>query len=236
MKISTILAGLIRSLPLAMLYAMPAWAAQGPALSGRDIAVSGMQQGTASCAACHGADGSGNLEMGIPRLSGLPQDYLARQLAYFADGERQSIVMAPYAKALTTQQQLEVSRYFAALPAGAPDTPAHATQAQIDHGRNLYENGLPRLGVPACVLCHGAAGRGIAAFSPPLAGQSAAYASTQLYRWRAGQARGPAGKFMVTVSQHLSDADIDAVSVYLAGLPAASGTQTSSNPTNGDGK
>ncbi|MFQ5551273.1 MAG: c-type cytochrome [Gemmatimonadales bacterium] len=46
--------------------------------------------GYASCAACHGTAGEGNEIMGAPRLSGLPDWYVVRQLQNFKSGTRGS--------------------------------------------------------------------------------------------------------------------------------------------------
>jgi cytochrome c oxidase subunit 2 len=42
----------------------------------------------ATCAACHGADGRGNSATNAPRLQGMSDWYMARQLANFRDGVR----------------------------------------------------------------------------------------------------------------------------------------------------
>ena len=48
---------------------------------------------SATCQACHGAQGEGNPAGGFPRLAGQTADYLAAQLRNFADGRRASAVM-----------------------------------------------------------------------------------------------------------------------------------------------
>src|SRR5260370_34462781 len=166
------------------------------------------------------ADGAGQPMQGIPRLAGLSADYLARQLAYFADGERDSVIMAPYAKRLSAAQRQAVAAYFAnqAAPVPQNDAAKSATGAAA-HGETLFENGLAADYLPACAKCHGADGRGIDDFSPPLAGQSPAYIAQQLRQWRTGALRGKTGAFMRAEASHLSDADIDAVAAYAAQLP-----------------
>jgi cytochrome c553 len=73
-----------------------------------------------SCAACHGTRGEGGLT-GAPRLAGLPQGYLARQLDAYADGARQHPVMTPIAKRLTPPEREALDAYYYRLP--APLTP-----------------------------------------------------------------------------------------------------------------
>jgi cytochrome c553 len=187
---------------------------------GQRIAVMGDQQGHASCAACHMADGSGQPALGIPRLGGLPADYLERQLAYFADGERDSVIMAPFAKRLDAAQRQAVARYFASqAPQPADAGPSAASAEWLAHGKDVYEHGLSEFRTPACAQCHGVGALGVDGFSPPLAGQSPAYIERQLEQWRSGSLRGAAGKFMQAEAAHLSDMDIHALASYIATLP-----------------
>jgi hypothetical protein len=46
-------------------------------------------------------DGSGQPDVGVPRLAGLTASYLLDQLNYFAAGTRQNTAMGPYARMLT---------------------------------------------------------------------------------------------------------------------------------------
>jgi cytochrome c553 len=193
--------------------------------TGRQIAVLGTQPGHASCAACHLVNGAGQPMQGIPRLAGLPTDYLGRQLSYFADGKRDSVIMAPYAKGLSAAQRQAVAAYFASQPPVPQNDSTTPSSGQLARGKNLFENGLARYDTPACAKCHGADGRGIGDFSPPLAGQSSPYIAHQLRQWRSGVLRGPTGTFMRAEASHLSDADIDAVAVYVAELPASPPTE-----------
>ncbi|MFT4874242.1 c-type cytochrome [Congregibacter sp.] len=50
----------------------------------------GAVQYNASCGACHGPGGKGNVSMNAPRLAGLDEAYLRRQYANFAQGIRGS--------------------------------------------------------------------------------------------------------------------------------------------------
>jgi cytochrome c553 len=86
--------------------------------------------GAQACASCHGARGEGGLT-GAPPLAGLPQAYLARQLAAYAHGERQHPVMTPIALRLTPQEREELAAYYAGLP--IPPAPPQV-------GRNNQQN------------------------------------------------------------------------------------------------
>lgn len=70
--------------------------------------------GVPACSGCHGAQGQGLAS--FPRLAGQHPDYLAAQLAAFADESRPNPIMSPMAKNLSHDDALRVSAYLAALP------------------------------------------------------------------------------------------------------------------------
>jgi len=90
-------------------------------LAGLLFAVDAASQpaGVENCARCHGARGEGGLT-GAPPLAGLPMDYLARQLAAYADGRRQHSVMTPIARGLSPEEREALAAYYARLPAPTP--------------------------------------------------------------------------------------------------------------------
>jgi cytochrome c553 len=51
--------------------------------AGRAIVADGVAPGRPGCAACHVQDGSGQPDVGMPRLAGLTASYLLDQLNYF---------------------------------------------------------------------------------------------------------------------------------------------------------
>src|SRR5690606_3371840 len=108
--------------------------------------------------------------------------------------------------------------YYAAL-----EEPPHLQQPIGDSelGQRLAYQGDPSRDVPACLSCHGQPKR---ADVPVLAGQAAAYIKQQLTLWRSGGRQQTAyGQLMGRVAERLTDAQVDAVAAYLAGLPATSG-------------
>ena len=178
---------------------------------GAAIAEQGNAAGAAPCISCHGAHGEGNAALGFPRLAGLGQAYLERQVHAFARDERMSPVMGPMAKALDSGQAMAVAAYFAALspPATArSQSPAAPGSVLAQVGR--WEDSM----LPACVQCHGPDGSGVGGDFPPLTGQPAAYIAAQLRAWQEGtRAPGPSG-LMQSVAKRLSAEDIEAVSAY----------------------
>ncbi|KQT08056.1 c-type cytochrome [Ramlibacter sp. Leaf400] len=137
----------------------------------------------AACAACHGANGEGNLALNAPKLSGHGAWYLERQLRLFKDGARGTHekdvfgkMMAPMAAMMADDAALaSVVGYIATLP----DAPAAATlKGDVEKGQQRYAT---------CAACHGADAKGIAATNAPrLAGMSDWYMARQLKNFRDG--------------------------------------------------
>ena len=208
--------------------------AQG-APDGKQISMQGAN-GAPACITCHGAQGEGNPAAGFPQLAGIGAKYLAEQLEAMANGSRVSPIMAATAKALSPAQQEAVARYYAALPSPLNTDRLAATAMHpvkpADTGAWLATRGAWDKNVPACNQCHGPGGIGVGENFPSLAGQPAAYIAGQLRAWQQGQRPpGPLG-LMPAVATRLSDAEIDAVSAYYAGLPAAADQLATQSPAN----
>ncbi|WP_442909594.1 c-type cytochrome [Hydrogenophaga sp.] len=179
-----------------------------------------------ACQTCHGAAGEGLAQAGFPRLAGLGAPYMQRQLAAFADGTRVNDVMRPIAKALSDAQRVDVSTYYAALPAPAaavstaPASSMATSSAPVSAGSALATRGRWADQLPACEQCHGPGGRGVGPDFPPLAGQSASYLANQLNAWKTGaRPPGPMG-LMSVVARKLSEAEVLAIAEHYAALPA----------------
>ena len=209
------------ALALGALLAAPACTLGAP--DGAQISTQGAN-GAPACVTCHGAKGEGNPSAGFPRLAGLGAKYLTEQLDAMADGGRVSPIMKATAQALDPAQRQAVAAYYASLPAPldtdklaatAMGRAARPTLALAGHPRRLGQE-CPRLQPMPWSRRHRRRRQ-----LPALAGQSAAYISGQLRAWRQGQRPpGPLG-LMPAVATRLTDAEIDAVSAYYAGLPQA---------------
>ena len=174
---------------------------------------------TLACTGCHGAQGDGNPDIGIPRLAALSRTYILSQLAAFASGERESLVMTPIAKGLSASDAEVSATYFAGLP-GFTDAMA---PAQAGVGRALALRGRWSAGIPACVSCHGPAGVGVGPDFPPLAGQPVAYIRAQLLAWQHGKRpAGPLG-LMQVVARRLTATDIEAVAAWFGAVTGGRG-------------
>lgn len=85
-------------------------------------------------------------------------------------------------------------------------------------GETLANQGAP--GVAPCASCHGPDGHGNAAGFPSLAGLPAGYLAKQMHDLADGRRRNP---IMMPIAKGLSDARIQAVAAYYAGLPPRDG-------------
>lgn len=187
---------------------------------GATIATKGTAKGIPACISCHGARGEGNAAAGFPALAGASTPYLKAQLDAFANGQRQSTVMQPFAKIMASEGRMAVAEYFSRMP---PPPGAHlessGSATPSDTGVWLATRGRWEQGLPACAQCHGPGGSGVGAAFPPLAGQPASYISAQLHAWQKGlRPPGPLA-LMPVIASKLSEADITAVSKYYAAEP-----------------
>jgi len=179
----------------------------------------------AVCGACHGADGNSAIAT-YPKLAGQNEAYIARQITLFQSHARNNAIMMGFAATLSQQDMHDIGAYFATKTSA----PGSADDKLLERGLSLYRGGDVKLGVPACMACHGPDGRGIAgAGFPQLGGQWTDYVSAKLKDWKGGTTWGDdaKAKIMPSIAQNLSDADIAAVSSYIEGLhTAAAGTTT----------
>jgi len=160
----------------------------------------------ATCVACHGPNGEGNAAMNAPRLAGLPDWYIERQIRHFQQGIRGASEgdvygkqMAPMAKILANDQSLRnVIAYIGTLPV---TNSASTIEGDPEEGAEQY--------VP-CGACHGARGQGnYAVQAPRLAGQDDWYLKRQLENFR-NRVRGADGQDdhgyqMVLMARSLKD-------------------------------
>jgi cytochrome c553 len=126
--------------------------------------------------------------------------------------------MSPIAQQLSATDNHSLALYYAGLPSQMPVVPLGATDRQlVEAGKTLYDRGAPERGVQACADCHGPAGEG---FNPvyPSVVQPSAYNEGQMRDWQAGKRRNDPHDLMGRVARRMTDADIRAVSAYLAGL------------------
>jgi cbb3-type cytochrome c oxidase subunit III len=179
----------------------------------------------ATCGACHGIDGNPS-DKQYPKLAGQNEAYIARQITLFQTQKRQNAIMMGFAASLSQQDMHDIGAYFATKTS----LPGVADDKLLARGQALYRGGDAKLGIPACMACHGPDGRGMAGTGfPQLGGQWADYVTAKLKDWKGGTSWGDdaKAKVMPAIAQSLSDADINALASYVEGLhTATAGTTT----------
>lgn len=187
---------------------------------GATLAHQGNGHGVAPCLACHGADGGGQAAAGFPRLAGLSQAYLRKQLDDFANGSRTNATMQPIATGLSDAERDAVAAYYSKLPVPSAQSVNTPTGDDAQLAQTLAIRGRWSKGLPACEQCHGPGGVGVGDHFPVLAAQSSVYLSNELHAWQQGSRHNDPLQLMQTVAGKLSDNDISAISAWYAAQPA----------------
>lgn len=183
------------------------------------------QAKAAVCAGCHGPDGNSGVNPEWPKLAGQVPQYIAKQLHDFKAGRRSDQTMSPMAQPLTSQDIEDLAAYFAAQKT----LPGSGKTDLMARGREIYEKGIHRPKVLACVGCHGPQGAGNrdwnkymatqpAMLAPALGGQQPAYVLKQLMAYKAGNRRNDVGHVMRDLLSHLTEQDMVAVAEYITTL------------------
>ena len=147
----------------------------------------------AVCATCHGANGQGNEALNAPKIAGLPDWYVERQLNNFKKGIRgvhpkdiYGQQMRPMAMALLNDEAVRDMTVFVASLKRSSISKTVTVASSSTSGTNVQAAVSEPLYAP-CASCHGSEGEGNQKLGAPrLAGQHAWYIERQLRNWRDG--------------------------------------------------
>jgi cytochrome c553 len=164
------------------------------------------------CSTCHGAQGISTSPM-FPNLAGQTPQYLEVQLKAFRDRSRAD----PHAQAfmwgmaaqLTDTTIKQMAEYFAAQ---TPAPGQSADAAETAAGKKIFDEGIDKQDVPACMACHGDKAQGNELF-PRLAGQRRSYLEKQLEAFAASLR---ANDIMHENSKKLTALQISQVAAFLS--------------------
>jgi cytochrome c553 len=178
-----------------------------------------VEQRVAACIACHKIKEQGDAF--FPRIAGKPAGYLYNQLLNFREGRRKYPMMTYMVEPLPDAYLREIAQYFSDLhpPYPAP-APTSATPAMIERGRVIVHEGDATNKVPACIACHGEKLTGVAPAIPGLVGIPRDYINAQFGAWRNKVRKAHAPDCMADIANRLSEADVAAISGWLASQPA----------------
>jgi cytochrome c553 len=158
------------------------------------------------CFACHGPAGN-STDPVKPSLAQQPAQAIATQLYMFREGNRANQEMSPMAKNLSNGDMNDLAAYFSSQKAAPPKhtaSPEH--QKTGPELTNKFH----------CTQCHGPKLMGQQQM-PRIAGQQFEYVRTQLRLFKAGKRADMDGN-MTGAAEVLSDADVEALADYIAGL------------------
>jgi cytochrome c553 len=165
------------------------------------------------CSACHGAEGR-SVSPVFPRLAGQQAAYIMLQIDAFRGHLRSDPNAQAYMWGMSSQLGDETIKELADYYAAQKPVPGQPGDPKlVAAGAEIYANGIPAQGVPACASCHGANAEGAAAF-PRLGGQHVDYLVAQLQGFQSGlRSNAP---IMLAVVRTLTADQIKAVAVYAA--------------------
>ena len=112
----------VRGVPAvaALLVGLTLGATGAPTLASGDVARG--QEKSATCAACHGANGIATAPQ-WPILAGQYTDYLEQALRSYRSGSRQNAIMQGFATQLSDQDIEDLAAYFNAQDSGLVTAP-----------------------------------------------------------------------------------------------------------------
>lgn len=163
-------------------------------------------QNAAVCGACHGQQGV-PLQADIPVIWGQNEGYLYLELRDFKLGNRKSPIMEAIAAPLEKQDMRDLAALFAAKPwpgLNQPVAPADVAQ----HAETVNSSA-------GCRGCHLGNWQGDST-TPRVAGQQLGYLRATMAAFRDGARTN--NPWMAALLKTFSDADIDALARYLAGM------------------
>ena len=168
----------------------------------------------ATCGACHGADGN-SLAPSFPKIAGQGERYLVKQITEIKNGDRQVPEMLGFVMGLSETDIADIAAYYASQTASS----GAADAALVEAGKRIFLGGNEATGVPACIACHSADGKGIAAAGfPRVAGQHATYTEKQLMDFYNAKRTNDASNVMRDIASRMHMDEIKAVSSYIQGL------------------
>ena len=166
------------------------------------------------CAACHEPEGWGHTTGSVPQIAGQHRKVVIKQLADFRAGNRDSVLMAPYATVESiggTQALADVAEYISTLEMSVENGKGPGTDLEL--GESLYRK--------RCMNCHGENGEGSNDdLTPRIQAQHYKYMLRQ-FQWMRDDKRRNVSEKMTALSLALDDREISAVLDYSSRLQPA---------------
>jgi cytochrome c553 len=163
------------------------------------------------CAACHKPEGWGTVTGSVPQIAGQHRTVLIKQLADFRAGNRDSVLMVPYASVESIggpQAVADVAAYISTLEMSVAN--GQGSGKNLELGKSVYQE--------HCAKCHGVSGEGDSdALVPRLQAQHYKYLLRQ-FQWIRNGKRRNANADMVAQIHEFDDSQVEAVLDYSSRL------------------
>lgn len=159
-----------------------------------------------ACIGCHGPNGNSTMP-GIPSLAAQNARYLYLQLRDFQEGRRSNDMMTPMMAGLSKDDMREIADYYSKQKLSSKGFKADADKAKL---------GKAKADETLCAMCH--LGEFVGQNEiPKVAGQNYDYVVKTMKDFKAKTRTNDAGN-MTSVASTLSEADIENLAHYIAGL------------------
>ena len=176
-----------------------------------EVRKAGEEKAVNLCSTCHGPLGV-STSPEFPILAAQRQGYLVNQIDAFRGKTRSEKDAHDFMWGIAGNLDESIIVGIAAYYAMQPPAPGRGgEQALIAQGKQLFDQGLPARGIPACAACHGANAEGTADF-PRLAGQHAKYVAKQINYIQSLVRSAPV---MHGIVKDLTPAEIQALAAYV---------------------
>lgn len=157
------------------------------------------------CAGCHGGEGNSVLEE-YPSLAGQNYQYMVAATSAYQDGTRHSDLMQEAVEALSGDDIVNLSTYYA--------TRKYRVQKLAPVSPDALPMVLAADSARMCVGCHGHDGHSSIKGTPHLSGLSQEYLAEAINQYKNGQRT---HGLMKLLAGQLSEIDVELVSLYFAG-------------------
>ena len=175
------------------------------------------KQKIAMCIGCHGIPGyqaSFPEVHKVPMISGQSAKYIAAALVAYQKGERKHPTMRGVAESLSDKDVADISAYYAQHGKTSAELPASPKREPNVQVAELLKKG-------ACVSCHGDNfAKPIDPSYPKIAGQHAddLFVALKSYKMEKNTKVGRANGIMAGVSKQFTNAELKALSSYIASI------------------
>ncbi|MGA7180903.1 MAG: c-type cytochrome [Thiobacillaceae bacterium] len=151
------------------------------------------------CGGCHGANGNSSVA-DTPSLAGQDPEYLTKAIKEYRDGKRKHDVMRGVTSGVSDADAHNIAAFYV---------------AQEPKGSGVSVPLTPHGWAERCDRCHGAGVHNPTMVVPRIAGQRAEYLAKALAAYRDGKRK---RSEMHSMTESLSDADIQGIATYYAGM------------------